>query len=206
MAKDPAFLFYPNDWLGGTMGMTFEEKGAYMDLLMLQFNRGHMTRRMIGQTIGKLWENIADKFCQDEQGLYYNIRLESEKNKRQNYTLSRRNNREGNNQHTKKESGHTTPRMENENRNKDIIEKRKRKFIEECQKINTEKGTLSVAELKNFCDYWAERGPKDKKMRFEKQTSFDINLRLHRWARNNYGSNKQPTGKVTGTENYDEKL
>ena len=27
MAKDPAFLFYPGDWLGGTMGMTLEEKG-----------------------------------------------------------------------------------------------------------------------------------------------------------------------------------
>jgi len=26
MSKDPAFLFYPNDYIGGTMGMTFEEK------------------------------------------------------------------------------------------------------------------------------------------------------------------------------------
>jgi hypothetical protein len=48
MSKDPAFLFYPNDYIGGTMGMTFEEKGAYMELLMLQFNRGHMTTHMIG--------------------------------------------------------------------------------------------------------------------------------------------------------------
>ena len=48
MAKDPAFLFYPNDYIGGTMGMTFEEKGAYIELLMLQFNRGHMTTHMIG--------------------------------------------------------------------------------------------------------------------------------------------------------------
>ena len=28
MAKDPAFLFYPNDWLGGTIGMSFEEVRA----------------------------------------------------------------------------------------------------------------------------------------------------------------------------------
>jgi hypothetical protein len=53
--KDPAFLFYPNDWIGGTMGMTFEEKGAYMELLMMQFNRGHMTSHMIAQTVGQLW-------------------------------------------------------------------------------------------------------------------------------------------------------
>lgn len=36
MTKSPAFLFYPGDWLGGTLGMTLEEKGAYMELLILQ--------------------------------------------------------------------------------------------------------------------------------------------------------------------------
>ena len=55
--KDPAFLFYPNDWIGGTMGMTFEEKGAYMELLILQFNRGHMTTHMIGH-MGNEDENV----------------------------------------------------------------------------------------------------------------------------------------------------
>ena len=43
MSKDPAFLFYPGDWLGGTMLMTRHHKGAYMDLLMAQYNNGHMT-------------------------------------------------------------------------------------------------------------------------------------------------------------------
>lgn len=122
MAKDPAFLFYPNDYLGGTMGMTFEEKGAYMELLMLQFNRGHMTEHMIGHTIGQLWKNIKDKFIQDEQGLWYNSRLDEEKSKRMAFTKSRRNNIKGNNQHT---IGHMTSHMENENenenRNEDII-------------------------------------------------------------------------------------
>ncbi|MHA2039809.1 MAG: hypothetical protein ACW98X_25615, partial [Promethearchaeota archaeon] len=42
MAKDPAFLFYPGDWLGGTMLFSRAHKGAYMDLLMAQFNNGHM--------------------------------------------------------------------------------------------------------------------------------------------------------------------
>ena len=58
MAKDPAFLFYPNDYIGGTMGMTFEEKGAYIELLMLQFNRGHMDGHMIGHCVGQIWERI----------------------------------------------------------------------------------------------------------------------------------------------------
>jgi hypothetical protein len=112
MAKDPAFLFYPNDYIGGTMGMTFEEKGAYIEILMLQFNRGHMTSHMIGQLVGQLWESIKCKFVQDEQGLWYNIRLDLEKDKRMSFTQSRRNNIKGLNQHT---IGHMTSHMENEN-------------------------------------------------------------------------------------------
>lgn len=126
MAKDPAFLFYPNDWIGGTMGMTFEEKGAYMELLMTQFNRGHMTLHMIAQVVGQNWEKIKDKFIKDENGLWYNERLEEEKLKRQNFSESRRNNVSGNNQHTKnreknkpknegKNNGHMTSHMEDVN-------------------------------------------------------------------------------------------
>jgi len=125
MAKDPAFLFYPNDWLGGTMGMTFEDKGAYMELLMLQFNRGHMTKDMIGRTVGQLWVNIKDKFIEDENGCFFNERLEQEKNKRKAFSESRRNNRKGVNQYTKNKehkSGHMTLHMENENENKDLVD------------------------------------------------------------------------------------
>ena len=112
MAKDPAFLFYPNDYIGGTMGMTFEEKGAYIELLMTQFNRGHMTTHMIGQQVGQLWESIKCKFIQDQDGLWYNARLDLEKERRTAFSQSRRNNIKGNNQHT---IGHMTSHMENEN-------------------------------------------------------------------------------------------
>lgn len=118
MAKDPAFLFYPGDWIGGTMGMTFEEKGAYMELLMLQFNRGHMTTDMIGRTVGQLWDNIKDKFIEDADGLFFNERLELEKTKRKAYTTSRKNNLTGKNQYSKKE-GHTTSRMEDKDKDVD---------------------------------------------------------------------------------------
>lgn len=116
--KDPAFLFYPNDWIGGTMGMTFEEKGAYMELLILQFNRGHMTTHMIGhvlgQTGGHLWDKLVDKFEVDADGNYFNSRLDAEKTKRKNYSNSRKNNKLGKNQYSKKaeaESGHMTTHM-----------------------------------------------------------------------------------------------
>lgn len=123
MAKDPAFLFYPSDWISGTMGMTFEEKGAYLELLMAQFNQGHMTSHMVGRMVGQLWDNIKHKFKQDADGLWYNERLEEEKNKRKQFTDSRKNNLKGTNQHTKKIGhmvGHTTSRMENENKDENI--------------------------------------------------------------------------------------
>ena len=132
MAKDPAFLFYPNDWLGGTLGMSFEEKGAYIELLMLQFNRGHMTSHMIRQVVGQNWDKIKDKFQTDENGLFFNKRLEIEKENRKAFTESRRNNISGKNQYSKKNKnkghktkhmeGHVTSHMEDENENENINE------------------------------------------------------------------------------------
>lgn len=147
MAKDPAFLFYPNDYIGGTMGLTFEQKGAYFDLLMMQFNRGHMTKHMIGQVLGQryedIWAAISDKFNVDDEGLYYNKRLEVEQQKRKAFTDSRKQNILGINQHTKagkksnkstsKKVGHTTKHMtshmEDENVN-EIINRVKDLFDE----------------------------------------------------------------------------
>lgn len=127
MAKDPAFLFYPNDYIGGTMGMSFEEKGAYVELLMVQFNRGHMTTHMITQAVGQHWDNIQHKFVQDKDGLWYNLRLEREILLRKKFTESRRNNLSGKNQYTKIDNvesvqmgGLVTSHMENENINEDI--------------------------------------------------------------------------------------
>ena len=134
MSKDPAFLFYPADWMGGTMGMTFEEKGAYLELLMLQFNRGHMTSHMIGQTIGQLWDKVQDKFVQDEKGLWYNDRLDVEKEKRKIFTESRKNNIKGKNQYTKKSDhtdGHMTSHMVNVNINENEINKGDQLFFTE---------------------------------------------------------------------------
>ncbi len=65
--------------------------------------------------------------------------------------------------------------------------------------------------LKAFFDYWTEHGPKDRKMRFEKQTSFDIKRRLGTWARNDKNYNAPKQGSLIGFHNdtvteYDNKL
>lgn len=160
MAKDPAFLFYPNDYIGGTMGLTFEEKGAYIELLMVQFNRGHMTSHMIEQVLGhkfgQIFGRIEDKFVVDSDGLYYNKRLDEEKEKRQKFTNSRRNNKLGTNQHTKKEEnilGHMTSHMENENVNKlsSIVKENFEKFLQsQNKKLSDNQIELLAERLNSF--------------------------------------------------------
>lgn len=98
MARDPAFLFYPNDWLGGTMAFSRHEKGCYIDLLMCQFNEGHMELHMVRTILGEIdfdsyWDKkIKKKFKIDSEGKYYNEKLDNEVIKRKNYTESRRKN------------------------------------------------------------------------------------------------------------------
>ena len=44
-------------------------------------------------------------------------------------------------------------------------------------------------EVREFFDYWTERGDNDKKMRFEKEKTFGISRRMTTWKKNNFGGN-----------------
>lgn len=96
MARDPAFLFYPGDWIGGTMYFTFEQKGAYFELLMLQFHAGEFTEIQAKQVLNShfetLWPTLRQKFKTDGT-LFWNQRLMDEVTKRRAFSESRRNNR-----------------------------------------------------------------------------------------------------------------
>ena len=168
MAKDPAFLFYPGDYVSGTMGMTFEEKGAYMDLLMLQFNRGHMNTHMIQHTVGHLWEQVKCKFIQDNEGLWYNVRLDVEKEKRKTFTESRRNNMK-----PKDKPSYETPyethmqhhmdshmENENENINKDINTNKSKCSFEQAFEYMANKISIDLAkiEAEKFVNYYTSNG------------------------------------------------
>jgi len=196
MSKDPAFLFYPGDWLGGTMGMTFEQKGAYIDLLMLQFNRGHMTKDMIGQTVGQIWDIIQDKFVQDDKGLWFNERLDLEKFKRKKYTESRRNNIKGKNQYSK-DGGHTSKRMEDKNEDvneEDIIKELENNFsmIEEVgRSIKT-----TPENVKRLLDEFIQ----DQKAAGElSRTVPELRSHFSKWAKKHH---KADVGKAEGKRTH----
>ena len=53
--------------------------------------------------------------------------------------------------------------------------------------------------LKNFSDYWTEKSPKGKLMRFEKEKVFDVSRRLGTWSKNNFNSNEP---KITQADDH----
>lgn len=92
MAKDPAFLFYPGDWLGGTMVMSLEQKGAYITLLVFQFNNGRFSEADAVQLIGtENWLKIRSKMTK-KNDLFYNKRLDEEILKRRKHSEHQRDN------------------------------------------------------------------------------------------------------------------
>lgn len=92
MAKDPAFLFYFQDFLVGTTFLSLEETGAYIKLLCFLADKGSLTEEQILKKIPPLiWDSICGKFCNDGGNIYH-PRLREEVEKRQSYTTSRRKN------------------------------------------------------------------------------------------------------------------
>ncbi len=86
--KDPAFLFYTSDFLTGVTLMDYEQRGKYITLLCLQHQNGHLTEEDMLAICGKRDKKIFAKFLKDEDGLYYNERVDVEKEKRRKYTES----------------------------------------------------------------------------------------------------------------------
>jgi uncharacterized protein YdaU (DUF1376 family) len=80
----PSFNLFTSDWLAGTMAMTYEEKGLYIDLLALQWENGHLPpdARLRRLRVPKsVLNEILEKFPVGEDGLRRNARLEDERDK-----------------------------------------------------------------------------------------------------------------------------
>lgn len=85
MAKDPRFNFYVDNWTGGTGRMTFEQKGAYIDLLVLNFHclsdglPGFLASEAASVLASNpaLWAALKKKF-KSEGEYFYNERITKE--------------------------------------------------------------------------------------------------------------------------------
>ena len=210
MGRDPAFLFYPGDWLGGTMTLTRSHKGAYMDLLMAQFNSGRLSNNEIKTVLGldyeTMWNTVLKKkFKVDSDGLFYNEKLENETIKRRNYTANRRDNLRG------KCVSHMEPHMNKhmnkhmENINEDVIKDKKEDKksleylesnidnfrIEEFSDIDIDK------EYKKFADYLKSKGKryKDYPAAFRNWLRSDFVPKIPKQKPTPFGFGCEPSGK-----------
>lgn len=92
--KTPAFLFYSSDFLTGTMFMTNEQVGAYIKLLCVQHQYGHLSLEQIRNIAGEQTEVVLTKFIVDDKGLFYNAKLDNILVDREKFCESRRLNRQ----------------------------------------------------------------------------------------------------------------
>ena len=151
MAKDPAFLFYYQDFLVGTSFMTLEEIGAYIKLLCFQADRGPLAEKDILKKIpSPIWEAICCKFLKKD-GVFFNERLLKEVEKRRVFTESRRKNLHMGSHMDKHMGKRKTPHMENENENKDINKDKYLDFV-----------FLTKNEYDKLTEQFGEQGTKDR--------------------------------------------
>ena len=165
MTKDPAFLFYYQDFAYGTRRMTFEEKGAYIELLCEQADSGHLSLHNIKRILNShfaIWDTICSKFIQDENGNYYNKVLDEHLSKRRKYTESRRNNLKS--KDSKQHMGvHMDEHMVNVNTNVNvnkeerIYESSNEPTIDEVKQFFSSMG-YPTKDAENFYSYYSAQG------------------------------------------------
>jgi uncharacterized protein YdaU (DUF1376 family) len=86
--KAPAFQFYADDFLAGTLEMSQEEVGQYIRLLCHQWNRGSIpveTEKQQRLTGGCVSVDVLVKFRLCEDGLLRNERLETVRSEKDRY-------------------------------------------------------------------------------------------------------------------------
>ena len=135
----------------GTSFLTNEQIGKYIRLLCHQHQNGHLKEKDMLKICLTYDEDVFEKFEKDENGLFFNVRLDEEIYKRKAYSESRRNNRKK--KEVKEEdmliiSKTYVEHMENENENV-IINKKDNKVFDELYNLYNKK-VNRTASLKAF--------------------------------------------------------
>ena len=86
--KPPAFQFYADDFLAGTLGMSQAEVGAYILLLSAQWSRGQIPSdddRLHRLAAGPVSADVLAKFPVADDGERRNLRMERERQKQSEF-------------------------------------------------------------------------------------------------------------------------
>ncbi len=86
MSKDPAVLFYTSDFLTGTAFFTDAQRGQYIRLLCEQHQIGHIPPEHMLEICKTADSPVIKKFTTDENGFFFNTRMEEEIEKRRQFS------------------------------------------------------------------------------------------------------------------------
>lgn len=163
--KDPAFLFYPSDFLTGTMFFSNEEIGIYTKLLCAQHQQNGSINKRIFDSMVSEDSIIREKFKEDKEG-YYNQRLLDEmiKRKRKSDNLSANALKRWSNEKQKQcKSNAIASNLDMPIKDRDI---------------NKDKDLIDYESLKNTWNYFAKNYKLPEIKTLTKQRLTKLNLRL----------------------------
>jgi hypothetical protein len=160
MSKDPAFLFYHQDFFTGVSDMTNEEVGAYIKCLCIQASKNGISEKhmsIICQS-NDIHNLIKSKFILNiETNLLENSRLKTEIDKRKKYSESRSNNRKKGIKSKitdiKSETSYDE-HMEDENVNENIIDIKDDNLFKLTPKFNFRKKLLDYGFHEKLVNDW----------------------------------------------------
>ncbi len=191
MAKDPAFLFYSQDFIVGVQTMDFEDRGKYITLLALMHQQGRMSEKTIRFLIGNISDNLKSKFLVDNNGLWYNKRLEEEAEIRRKFAESRRKNGSKGGRPKKNSipsvlatENHMVNHMgnENEDENEDVVKRFIPPTLTQVESYCKERQNNVIPQ--RFIDYYEAKG-----WMIGKNKMKDFKAAIRTWERNE----KQPS-------------
>ncbi len=163
MAKDPAFLFYTNDFLTGVAELTMEERGQYITLMCLQHQKGSLTKKLIMINVPGVTKDVLGKFKKNGEGNLFNERLKKEIIKRQEHAEKQRKRALDGWKKRKATADATALPLENE----DVNENR-----------NINESNNKIPPLSEFLEYAISR---DYKINTKA-----VELKYHSWIENNW--------------------
>ena len=153
MSNDPAVLFYTSDFLVGISDMEDEQVGRYIRLLCLQHQKGHLSERTMLRICRGHDDEVFSKFEQDDDGKFYNVRMEEEIVRRQNYSESRSKNRSGKTKKDKKNISKTYQKHienVNVNVNRNVIKEENKKSYAEFVKMTATEYEELIVKFGDF--------------------------------------------------------
>ena len=180
MAKDPAFLFYPGDYLSDTQCLSESVQVAYDRIMCEHMRNICITQRQLNFFIKRLNDEQKDELLMvltKIKGGYQISWVAESIEKRLKYSDSRRKNREGKKKDMLKISNSYDVHMENENENENVIVNAFKNNVQKEAKELLINNTI----LSDFLDHWTEKDYEHKCFAWQVPETFIIKSRLKGW-------------------------